>query len=100
MPFRHGPRNRPRKQAAPAEASAKWEYKSLTRSEVTKLADKDSKSKLTDGLNVLGNEGWELVGIEPGTPMGMGSTGGFGGGPGTMGFGSTSSTPMCSSGLK
>lgn len=76
--------------AAPAKQRAKWEYKSLTRSEVMKLADKDSKSKLTDGLNVLGNEGWELAGIEPG-PHG-GTTGGFGGGTGTMGFGSMPST--------
>jgi RNA polymerase sigma factor (sigma-70 family) len=45
----------------------RWEYKALTRADLTKLAPRDSKNKLTDGLNDLGNDGWELVGIEPGS---------------------------------
>jgi RNA polymerase sigma factor (sigma-70 family) len=52
----------------------RWEYKAVTRADIMKLAARDSKNRLTDGLNVLGNDGWELVGIEPGAVVG-GSTG-------------------------
>jgi RNA polymerase sigma factor (sigma-70 family) len=69
--------------AAPQRAGRpRWEYKAITRTEVLKLAPQDSKNKLTDGLNVLGNDGWELVGIEPyvaGFSGTSGSTGGTGG---------------------
>jgi hypothetical protein len=37
-------------------------------------APKDAKDKRTDALNVLGADGWELVAIEPPTPI----TGSFG----------------------
>jgi hypothetical protein len=39
----------------------KWEYRVLTDDEISKLG----KSKLEAGLNELGKEGWELVGIVP-----------------------------------
>jgi RNA polymerase sigma factor (sigma-70 family) len=49
----------------------RWEYKTLQRSDwapgpsVEGLAPADSADKLTDGLNKLGEQGWELVAIEP-----------------------------------
>jgi RNA polymerase sigma factor (sigma-70 family) len=50
-----------------------WEYKALPRSNwasmplgsVEGLAPKGSVDRLTDGLNKLGEQGWELVAIEP-----------------------------------
>jgi RNA polymerase sigma factor (sigma-70 family) len=68
----------------------RWEYKAITRAEVMKLAPRDSKNKLTDGLNDLGNDGWELVGIEPGvvvseTPFRSTATGGSSADLGTTG---------------
>src|SRR5262249_19846728 len=51
----------------------KWEYKALSRPGVEKLAAKDSKDKLTDGLNLLASEGWELVAVEPAAPGVLGS---------------------------
>lgn len=82
--------------AAPAESQqrdgrVKWEYKALTRTAVEKLAAQGSKNMLTDGLNVLGNDAWELVGIDqgaalPGMNPGFGGGGGAGaGGPGAVG---------------
>jgi RNA polymerase sigma factor (sigma-70 family) len=47
----------------------KWEYRAISRSEIMKLAPRNSKSQLTDGLNHLGDEGWELVGIESGATV-------------------------------
>jgi hypothetical protein len=58
--------------AAPAEkkqeAKIKWEYKAATVSDIEKLAPKGSQDKLTDGLNALGAQGWELVAIAPHFP--------------------------------
>jgi hypothetical protein len=42
----------------------KWEYKAISHTEVARLAPKASKNPLTDGLNVLGADGWELVGVQ------------------------------------
>ena len=39
----------------------KWEYKVLTKDEIAGLSDKDFAA----GLNKLGEEGWELVAVEP-----------------------------------
>ncbi len=51
--------------ALPAEENPspvlKWEYRVLTREQVSDLGKKD----LTAGLNKLGDEGWELVVAEP-----------------------------------
>jgi RNA polymerase sigma factor (sigma-70 family) len=78
----------------PRDGRPRWEYKALSRTAVEKLAAADSKNKLTDGLNVLGGEAWELVGIDQAAgAQGMGF-GGLGGGaapgagaPGGAGFG-------------
>jgi hypothetical protein len=45
----------------------KWEYKALTKAQVADLGKKDFAA----GLNKLGDEGWELVALEPG-PDGRG----------------------------
>jgi hypothetical protein len=39
---------------------ARWEYKVMTTAEVRSLGKKD----LDAGLNQLGHEGWELVGMD------------------------------------
>jgi hypothetical protein len=50
-----------------APEKVKWEYKVLTTSQLEALGgDKEGPSSLTAGLNKLGEDGWELVGIEPG----------------------------------
>jgi hypothetical protein len=51
--------------AQPAMAPAKWEYKVLTPPAIEKLGGKEPGAFGT-GLNKLGEEGWELVAIEPG----------------------------------
>jgi hypothetical protein len=43
----------------------KWEYKILPRADVEKLAPKGAKNPLLEGLNALGDEGWELVALDP-----------------------------------
>jgi hypothetical protein len=42
-------------QEKPAKPTAKWEYKTLTQTELDKAK----------GLSQLGDEGWELVAVEP-----------------------------------
>src|SRR5262249_1734373 len=69
------------------DARAKWEYKALTRAEVEDLAPKGAKHKLTDDLNTLGSEGWDLVAVEPGAVVGSSrSFGGVGSLPSTYLF--------------
>ncbi len=48
---------------APAEAYSgpRWEYQILSRPEIAKLGG----GELRSGLNKLGEEGWELAGLEP-----------------------------------
>jgi hypothetical protein len=64
--------------AAPAppdqkqEVKVKWEYKAIPHAEVEKLAPRGSQDKLTDGLNALGEAGWELVTVVHGPGMGGG----------------------------
>jgi len=48
------------------QVKVKWEYKTLTEADIEKLAPAGSQDKLTDGLNKLGDQGWELVTIIPG----------------------------------
>jgi hypothetical protein len=50
----------------------RWEYRIVTRSELAALGDKN----IAAGLNKLGEEGWELVAIEPGftAPPGAGGS--------------------------
>jgi hypothetical protein len=48
-------------QGASPATRAKWEYRVLTREQVAKLG----KNDLVAGLNLLGEEGWELVSVEP-----------------------------------
>jgi hypothetical protein len=57
-------------------ARVKWEYKAINATAINKLAPEKSTDKLTDGLNALGDQGWELVAIQASTS----ATGGFGGG--------------------
>jgi HlyD family secretion protein len=51
-------------------AKLRWEYKILDRMEVEALTKSKvmriDQQHMVDGLNALGDEGWELVGIEPG----------------------------------
>jgi len=51
--------------AQPAAPRGKWEYKVLTPTAIEELGGKDGGA-LAAGLNKLGDEGWELVAIEPG----------------------------------
>jgi hypothetical protein len=68
------------KQEAPKQAAkVKWEYKAITPNGIERLAPKGSKDKLTDGLNALGDQGWDLVAIETGRSL-QGGLGGLGGG--------------------
>ena len=83
--------------AAPApsdrkpQVKVKWEYKTLSDSDIEKLAAEGSQAKLTDGLNKLGDKGWELVTVVPGGRGGalraVGGPGGPGGLPGGPGAG-------------
>lgn len=70
-------------------AGPRWEYRALTRLEVQRLGMGDPKNepnpfdhmgtkRLSDGLNKLGSEGWELVAVESGTQTTGLSTAGFG----------------------
>ena len=73
-------------------AKVKWEYKALTDPDIEKLAPEGSQDKLTDGLNKLGDKGWELVTVVPGGRggafrVGVGGPGGPGGLPGGPGAG-------------
>jgi hypothetical protein len=74
------------------QAKVKWEYKALTDPDIEKLAPEGSQDKLTDGLNKLGDKGWELVTVVPGGRGGafrvnIGGPGGPGGLPGGAGAG-------------
>ena len=44
-----------------SEATLKWEYRVLTKEQLLDLGKKD----LAAGLNALGDEGWELIAVEP-----------------------------------
>ena len=57
----------------PAAADApKWEYKTLTREDVSDIG----KADFDAGLNKLGDDGWELIAVEPrGRPEGWGTAG-------------------------
>jgi hypothetical protein len=59
------------------EIKVKWQYKALTAPDIEKLAPNGSQDKLTDGLNMLGEQGWELVAVAQGFPE-PGGIGGFG----------------------
>jgi RNA polymerase sigma factor (sigma-70 family) len=63
---------------SPAEpkrgVKVKWEYKAISPEEVRKLAAKGAKDRLTEGLNQLGDEGWELVAVQPGAPSALGGS--------------------------
>jgi RNA polymerase sigma factor (sigma-70 family) len=66
------------------EAKVKWEYKAIPTGDIENLAPRASKDRLTDGLNALGDDGWELVAVQPGVPVLGGATlggGTLGGGP-------------------
>jgi hypothetical protein len=74
------------------QVKVKWEYKALTDPNIEKLAPEGSQDKLTDGLNKLGDQGWELVTVFPGGLGGalrvnVGGPGGPGGLPGGPGAG-------------
>ena len=72
------------------QVNIKWEYQALTDPDIEKLAPEGSRDKLTDGLNKLGDKGWELVTVVPGVrggPFrpGFAGPGGPGGLPGVPG---------------
>jgi hypothetical protein len=55
-------------------AKPRWEYRALLRIDVEELAPDQNRgaslmgantTRLTQGLNTLGSDGWELVAIEP-----------------------------------
>src|SRR5262249_23713086 len=73
------------------QVKVKWEYKALSDPDIEKLAPEGSQDKLTDGLNKLGDKGWELVTVVPGGRGGafraVGGPGGPGGLPGGPGAG-------------
>jgi hypothetical protein len=74
------------------QVKVKWEYKALSNPDIEKLAPEGSQDKLTDGLNKLGDKGWELVTVVPGGRGGalrvnVGGPGGPGGLPGGPGAG-------------
>jgi hypothetical protein len=68
-------------QAVVQPAKSRWEYRAMTRFDIVKLAPKPAVGKadgdepikgwpvnpnsLSQGLNILGDQGWELVAIEP-----------------------------------
>jgi hypothetical protein len=51
--------------AQPASTRVRWEYKLLTPTAIEALSGKEPGAFLS-GLNKLGEDGWELVAIEPG----------------------------------
>jgi RNA polymerase sigma factor (sigma-70 family) len=63
---------RQKQEGAKQAAKVKWEYKAISPHGIEQLAPKGSKDKLTDGLNALGDQGWELVAISPGKSPGGG----------------------------
>jgi hypothetical protein len=42
-----------------------WEYKALRASRVAELAPRGSSDAMSDGLTVLGDDGWEMVAVDP-----------------------------------
>jgi hypothetical protein len=60
---------------APVDAKAKLEYQAFRRSDIERMASERTQKTvgqgvlnfmvLTEGLNVLAKQGWELVAIEP-----------------------------------
>ena len=49
-----------------AKAKTRWEYKALSRDEIKALEFKKRGTETAEGgLNMLGDDGWELVAIEP-----------------------------------
>jgi hypothetical protein len=60
-----------------SETKVKWEYKVVTAADIEKLAPRGSQDKLTDGLNALGEQGWEMVAVTPHVPD-LGALGGPG----------------------
>jgi RNA polymerase sigma factor (sigma-70 family) len=50
-----------------ARTPARWEYKAITTAAIEQLAARGVADRLTDGLNKLGSEGWELVAVESGS---------------------------------
>jgi RNA polymerase sigma factor (sigma-70 family) len=65
---------RQKQEATKQAAKVKWEYKAISPHGIERLAPKGSKDQLTDGLNALGDQGWELVAISPGKSTGLGGT--------------------------
>jgi hypothetical protein len=46
--------------ASPSEAGSRWEYKTLTKDQILSLG----KKGLDAGLNLLGDDGWELAAVD------------------------------------
>jgi hypothetical protein len=46
--------------ASPGESGLRWEYRGLTKDQILSLGNTD----LVAGLNRLGDEGWELAGVD------------------------------------
>ena len=51
----------------------RWEYKAVGRGQVEKLSARGAEhDRLTEGLNQLAGQGWELLAVDPGHPVGGG----------------------------
>ena len=57
-------------QEAPSSSPVKWEYRVLSRDQIAELG----KNDLAAGLNRLGEDGWQLVTVEPAFTLEKNST--------------------------
>jgi hypothetical protein len=56
----------PHDSAAQAQRGrVQWEYKALRASRIAELAPRGSTDAMSDGLNVLGADGWDMVAVDP-----------------------------------
>jgi hypothetical protein len=56
----------PRDSAAEVQRGRiQWEYKALRASRIAELAPRGSSDAMSDGLSVLGADGWEMVAVDP-----------------------------------
>jgi hypothetical protein len=46
-------------------ARVQWQYKALRAGRVADLAPRGSTDTMSDGLSVLGADGWEMVAVDP-----------------------------------
>lgn len=51
--------------AQPRPPRIQWQYKALRAGKVADLAPRGSPDPMSDGLSVLGADGWEMVAVDP-----------------------------------